>query len=172
VGRLLGRQGRFDDDKSSDDEGGNDDDLSEASSVHSGTGTVSGSFLQCDSAGLCVDRHQPSGHGGGYGGGYASTVGRFGGSHYAYGAYGAPRGVGRLAVVRHILRELWLTVVGACLAVSGITCFAMQSRTNYWLMHSFWHLLVMSSSYFLMKGRNVFVAYMERCFPSDDELPM
>jgi hypothetical protein len=50
-----------------------------------------------------------------------------------------------------VLCELWRTAVGAALATAGIGCFALQTRTNYWVMHSLWHLLVMSSSYFLMK---------------------
>jgi hypothetical protein len=62
------------------------------------------------------------------------------------------------------LVELWRTVLGATLAISGITCFILQTRENYWFMHSFWHMFVMSSSYFLIQGRLRFVQLVARAF--------
>jgi hypothetical protein len=49
--------------------------------------------------------------------------------------------------------ELRYFLIGIILAVSGFTCFIMQTRESYWYTHSFWHIFVMLSSYFLLRGK-------------------
>jgi hypothetical protein len=50
-----------------------------------------------------------------------------------------------------------MTLLGLALSLSGITCFALQTRQSYWYLHSLWHILVMSSTLPLLYGRGIFV---------------
>ncbi len=61
----------------------------------------------------------------------------------------------------HHLHDLRCTLYGVLLAVAGLLCFANQTRLNYWYVHSLWHLLVMGSSYYLVRGRYTFMAVVQ-----------
>ena len=63
--------------------------------------------------------------------------------------------------MRRVAVDLRDSAVGATLAAVGITCFSLQSRTTYWVLHSMWHVLVMTAPYYLIRGRQVFVQRME-----------
>lgn len=60
------------------------------------------------------------------------------------------------AIPSALIVSRW-TIVGVALALSGIMCFAMQTRMSYWYLHSLWHILVMSSTLPLLYGRGIFV---------------
>ena len=44
------------------------------------------------------------------------------------------------------------TLYGLAIMGIGVSCFAFQSRTTYWMTHSMWHAITMISSYFCLKG--------------------
>ena len=44
-------------------------------------------------------------------------------------------------------------VTGLILGLLGLFAFANQTRTNYWYVHSVWHVLMMLAAYYLSFGR-------------------
>ena len=55
--------------------------------------------------------------------------------------------------LRFIAKELRYTLIGGFFALSGLAAFLSQSRDNYFLAHSAWHVTVMASTYFFVAGR-------------------
>ena len=55
--------------------------------------------------------------------------------------------------LRFVAKELRYTLIGGFFALSGLAAFLSQSRDNYYLAHSAWHVTVMSSTYFFVAGR-------------------
>ncbi len=45
---------------------------------------------------------------------------------------------------------------GVLCGLIGLSCFVLQTRENYWIYHSAWHVLVMIASYLLLKGKYEF----------------
>jgi hypothetical protein len=52
-------------------------------------------------------------------------------------------------------------ILGAVLGIVGLVFFALQNRTNYWIFHSCWHVCVMVSVLFLLKGKYEFFELIE-----------
>ena len=42
--------------------------------------------------------------------------------------------------------------VGVTVGALAVVCFASQNRTNYWIMHSLWHVFALGSSSFLLQS--------------------
>ena len=63
--------------------------------------------------------------------------------------------------VPHYLYDLRYCLSGLILSITGLMCFAVQSRVSYWYVHSLWHVFVMSSSLLLVKGRGDFMEMIE-----------
>lgn len=55
--------------------------------------------------------------------------------------------------IRKLLYHSRTGFVGAIMGLLGLFFFANQTRTNYWYVHSLWHVLMMFSAYFLVRGR-------------------
>lgn len=56
-----------------------------------------------------------------------------------------------LAAVRS--RKLRMPLCGLALGSTGLLCFALQGRDNYYFLHSLWHMFMMVSAYLLVQGR-------------------
>jgi hypothetical protein len=50
---------------------------------------------------------------------------------------------------------------GMVLGIVGLLFFAFQSRENYWLFHSLWHICVMTASFLLLKGKYEFFEFIK-----------
>lgn len=50
-------------------------------------------------------------------------------------------------------RKLRMPLCGAALGATGLLCFALQGRDNYYFLHSLWHIFMMISAYLLVQGR-------------------
>jgi hypothetical protein len=59
-----------------------------------------------------------------------------------------------------VLFRLKFLITGIVFGVAGLLCFATQTRLNYWLSHSLWHIFIMFSSLLLLKGRFEFFALL------------
>ena len=60
-------------------------------------------------------------------------------------------------LIRILIKELYNTVIGGFLALVGLAAFLHQSRDNYYLAHSAWHVTVMASTFFFVAGREAFI---------------
>lgn len=45
-------------------------------------------------------------------------------------------------------------VAGGVVGLVGLSCYALDSRTNYWFVHSIWHVAMMVAAYLLLRGRH------------------
>lgn len=76
---------------------------------------------------------------------------------------GQSLGIESVAEAREVVvsasRRLRLVWIGVVLAVAGIIFFALQRNESYWYMHSLWQFFIMSSAYFLVRGRRSFMKY-------------
>lgn len=59
---------------------------------------------------------------------------------------------------------LWRSIFGLILACAGITCFCMQTKDDYWILHSLWHFFTMSSAYWLLRDRHIVVGFICKMF--------
>ena len=57
-------------------------------------------------------------------------------------------------------RQISAIPVGIVCAVIGLVSFAVESRSNYYYVHSMWHAFIMLSSFFLVKGSFEFAQIM------------
>lgn len=53
-----------------------------------------------------------------------------------------------------------LIVLGVVMGIIGLVCFVLQSRENYWYMHSLWHVFIMGAAYPVLAGREPFYNYV------------
>jgi len=58
--------------------------------------------------------------------------------------------------------DMRYTLYGLVIMCIGVSCFAFQSRTTYWITHSCWHAITMVSSFFCLKGMPVLRANAAR----------
>lgn len=53
-----------------------------------------------------------------------------------------------------LVRGVWLVpAIGLAVGITGLLCFALQTRANYYILHSLWHVFMMIAAYLLVKGR-------------------
>lgn len=57
-------------------------------------------------------------------------------------------------------------VIGAAIGMIGLSSYALDNRTNYWYLHSLWHIFMMTAAFFLLRGRMRIFTY----FHIDDAL--
>lgn len=58
---------------------------------------------------------------------------------------------------RSICNNIVWTAAGIVMIIVAFICFANSDRTNYWILHSMWHILAMGSTYTFIKNRNAIV---------------
>jgi hypothetical protein len=44
-------------------------------------------------------------------------------------------------------------LAGALLGIIGISCYVFDDRTNYWYLHSIWHIAMMISAFLFLRGQ-------------------
>ena len=64
--------------------------------------------------------------------------------------------------VLQLFYEIRFTCIGISVLVIGVSCFAFQTRTSYWITHSSWHAVTMMSSYFCLRGMPVLKSNLSR----------
>lgn len=65
--------------------------------------------------------------------------------------------------IKEFIKSIRWTLVGVALSAAGIVCFSLQTRSNYWMLHSLWHFLVMLSVLPLLYGRGILVNKIASC---------
>lgn len=55
--------------------------------------------------------------------------------------------------VTALLHESLDLVIAAGIGTVGLSSYALDNRTNYWYVHSLWHMCMMTAAFFLLRGR-------------------
>eukprot|EP01033_Poteriospumella_lacustris_P009453 gene9453-6776_t len=55
--------------------------------------------------------------------------------------------------VTALLHESLDLVIAAGIGTLGLSSYALDNRTNYWYVHSLWHMCMMTAAFFLLRGR-------------------
>jgi hypothetical protein len=64
---------------------------------------------------------------------------------------------GLAARLRHLAGELRHTLAAGAIALAGLAAFLTQTRENYAVTHSVWHVCVMASTYYFVQGRRAVI---------------
>jgi hypothetical protein len=56
-----------------------------------------------------------------------------------------------------IIKWSLLTIIGFLFVIAAFICFANSNRTNYWILHSLWHIFAMSSTILFIMNRNLII---------------